>query len=123
MITKGRDKAIYCALLLGLVRLAALPLIALRLFGCLFFALTGWPLAPALVLIALLVVSARPFRGRPLVTALLVATYLASVLFHGWADAQLRLREGQNVIFDVLEAAIIVALAACSLVSRRRQVG
>jgi hypothetical protein len=120
MITKRRGKAFYCALLLGLVRVVALPLIALRLFGCLFFALTGWPLVPALVLIVLLVVSARPFRGRPLVAALLVASYLASVLFHGWSDAQLRLREGQEITYDIMEAVVIFILTACCLVSRRQ---
>lgn len=41
--------------------------------------------------------------------------YLCSVVFHGWADLQFRLSEGQSGLLDGVEALLILILVArCS---------
>jgi hypothetical protein len=97
--------------------IVAVPLVLLRLFGYLFFASTTstWAIVPALVLGSLIPVAVKPFSRRGAVAIALGTGYLCSVLFHGWADLQFRLSEGQSGVFDGVEALLILILMArCS---------
>lgn len=96
----GRDLPVHLVL--------ALILAALRLFGFLVFLsdTSFWAVVPALVCIAL-VFLATPTSRICLVS---LATYLASVYFHGWEDFISRFSEGSASYFDILETTIIALL-------------
>lgn len=107
-------RAVQSVPVIAIVCVVAVPLILLRLFGVLFFASTTsmWATVPALTLGSLLFISSRPVARRGIIAIGLIAAYLCSVLFYGWADMKLRLDEGQSNWLDILEAALISVLVA-----------
>lgn len=111
-VTRALAYLVYCEPFYGFLRFCAVPFIALRLFGYLFFAATtsDWATVPALVLIALVPTSNRPFQYRPVIAATLFAAYLCSVYFYGWEMLKLRQNEGEDSIFEAVEAAIVLLL-------------
>jgi len=91
----------------------AVPLILFRLFGVLFFASTisGWAVIPAITLGTLIAVYPLPRPMRRGVAAIGLVLYGCSLYFHGWGNLADRLAEGGTLVFEALEATILVALA------------
>lgn len=107
-------RAVQSVPVFAMVCVVAVPLILLRLFGVLFFASTTsmWATIPAITLGSLLIISSRLIARRGIIAIGLMAAYLCSVFFYGWADMRFRLNEGQSNWLDILEAGLISFLVA-----------
>jgi len=105
-------KRVVQSVVLAAVGFLAVPVILLRLFGVLFFggATSMWATVPALTLGALIAVAGNMPAKRRIIAAGLMAAYLCSILFDGWIGIKIRLDEGQDLYFDVFEAALIMIL-------------
>lgn len=110
MSPSGLNRVVQSLPVLALLVFLAIPLVALRLFGYLFFASTTstWAVIPALVLGLLCLLATRPFPRRRVVVIALAALYLLSVYSYGWADLRFRLSEGQSGNLDGVEALLIL---------------
>ncbi len=108
----ARNTQILQTMLLVVLCFVAVLLMFLRLFGVLFFGSTisMWAVVPSVALGGLLLVSWLSPAKRRIVALLLYAFYLWSVVQHGWSDMMLRIKEGQDNAFDIIEAVTISLL-------------
>lgn len=117
-MTSNQGTGVALAILSGLLLLVAAALVLLRLFGFLFFASSTsfWALVPAIVLGLLIGSSVRSFPGRRAVSIGLILLYLASLYSYEWERLSNRVANGQSLVQDVVEIALIVTLFARSAI-------
>lgn len=104
-----------------LLLIGALPLIALRLFGLLFFLTTTplWAGAPSVTLLVLLFVASGAKRPSMILFIIAIGIFVASVVFHGWDDLKWRIANEGSAEFDVLELLVILLLSIRTLIIRQ----
>lgn len=117
-MTSNQGSGVAIAILSGLLLLVAAALVLLRLFGFLFFASSTsfWALVPAIVLGLLIGSSLRSFRGQRAFAVGLILLYLASLHFYEWERLSNRVANGQSLVQDFIEIALIVILFARSAI-------
>ena len=108
-------------LVLGILYLVAILVAALRLFGVLFFfeTVSAWAFAPAISIIALVILANVEKRSVRYAGAVFcIALYVAGECFNQSSNVLVRLAKGGDPLIEAREALLVFVLACICMLPR-----